>query len=548
MNENFIGAKITDEGAFFRVWAPRAEEIQLILIDSTKSAPMQREEEGYFTLLDPSIAAGAKYMFSLDGGPYRPDPASSFQPDGVHGASQVVDHTFGWTDGAWIPPTLSDSVLYELHVGTFTPEGTFARIIPQLLYLKELGVTTVQLMPVAQFPGSRNWGYDGVQLYAPHNTYGGPHELKRLINACHEMELAIYLDVVYNHLGPEGNYLWDFGPYFTDQYRSPWGESMNLDGAYSDHVRHFLIQNAIYWLDHFRFDGLRLDATHALFDFSARPFLAELSTSVHAWATRMEREITLIAENDQNDRRLTLPTNKQGLGLDGQWMDDFHHTLHTALTHEKSGYYADYQDPQLLPKVLQDGFAYTGQYSLARKRRHGTHVHDLSTDRFVVCTQNHDQVGNRLHGERLSNLTSFEGLKVAACLLACSPFTPMLFMGEEYGETAPFLYFTSHADLSLIEAIREGRKAEFSDFDWNENPPDPQSESTFLQCKLDHTLRSRSPHSHIYRLYKTPASFTKKHPCTKEPRSFQLHSSPGPKPEADMHGTPYSSGSNSYYY
>ena len=431
-------------------------------------------------------------------------------------ASQIIDHTFNWDDSNWQPPDLKDSVLYELHVGTFTQEGTFEAIIPYLPYLKDLGVTTIQLMPVAQFPGNRNWGYDGVYLYAPHFSYGGPHGLKKLVMAAHKHELAIYLDVVYNHLGPEGNYLRDFGPYFTDQYRSPWGESVNLDGPYSDGVRDFLIQNALHWLDVYRIDGLRLDATHALFDFSARPFLRDLSETVNKWAHQAGRKVCLVAENDQSDRLLTLPPDTSGQGMDAQWLDDLHHTMHVALTNEKDGYYADYQDKDLFAKVLREGFAYSGQYSPARKRRHGTFAGDLSTDRFIVSTQTHDQVGNRMLGERLSELTNFDGLKLAACLLACSPYVPMLFMGEEYGERAPFLYFVSHSDPELIESVQQGRRKEFEAFNWSAHPPDPQDNATFLRSKLDHSLKESQPHSILLQIYKELLRFRARHSVMRE--------------------------------
>ena len=502
MSENFIGAAINEKETYFSVWAPFANHVQLVLPDLGRKHSLHPGDRGYFSLTLPSLDAETRYGYSLDGGPVRPDPASRYQPEGVHRPSAIVPHSFAWTDQNWTPPSLNESVFYELHVGTFSEAGTFDAILPHLVYLKELGITSLQLMPIAQFPGNRNWGYDGVQLFAPHSAYGGPEGLQRLVNACHKQELAVFLDVVYNHLGPEGNYLGEFGPYFTDQYTSPWGSSINLDGAHSDEVRSFFIQNAIYWLDTFHIDGLRLDATHALFDFSARPFLRELSEEVHNWANQSGRQITLVAENDQSDRRLTLPVTAHGLGMDAQWLDDLHHTLHVALTGENKGYYVDYQDAALLTKVLDEGFAYSGQYSPARKRKHGTLVRDLSTERFIVSTQTHDQIGNRMQGERLSRLTSFEGLKLAAGLLACSPYTPMLFMGQEYGELAPFLYFVSHSDPQLVEAVRQGRAAEFADFAWKGTPPDPQAEATFHSCKLDHSLRESGFHQVLHAFYK----------------------------------------------
>ena len=512
------GAFVESEGVTFNVWAPFAQTIDVVLEEVDLTFHLDPAEHGYFNKTLPGVHAGDRYFYRINNGASCPDPASFYQPKGVHSASEVVDHTFDWDDASWAPPALKDSVLYELHVGTFTQEGTFESIIPHLPYLKDLGVTTLQLMPVAQFPGSRNWGYDGVYLYAPHNSYGGPPGLKKLVQACHKNGLALYLDVVYNHLGPEGNYLWQYGPYFTDQYKSPWGSSINLDGPYSDAVRHFFIQNAIHWLEYYHIDGLRLDATHALFDFSARPFLTELSQRVAMWANRAGRQVHLIAENDQSDRMLTLPISAHGKGIDSQWLDDLHHTMHVALTKEKEGYYLDYQDPSLFVKVLKEGFAYSGQYSPSRKRQHGTYAGDLSTDRFIVSTQTHDQIGNRMLGERLTQLTTFEGLKLAACLLASSPYVPMLFMGEEYGETAPFLYFISHSDEHLIDAVRQGRKEEFEDFEWAGSPPDPQGEATFICCTLDHSLREMGHHLMLHKLYKELLHFRASHPALRESR------------------------------
>ncbi|NDJ63311.1 MAG: malto-oligosyltrehalose trehalohydrolase [Chloroflexi bacterium] len=512
-----LGAQRVGDVAQFCVWAPAAQRVDLKLVDQQRDAPMQRTADGYFVCTIERISAGERYLYRLDGEKERPDPASRSQPEGVHGPSQVIDANFAWTDAGWLPPSRRNSVMYELHVGTFTPEGTFEAIIPMIPYLKDLGVTTLQLMPIAQFPGARNWGYDGVQLYAPHHDYGGAVGLKRLINACHENRLAVFLDAVYNHLGPEGNYLWDYGPYFTDRYHSPWGESLNFDGPHSDHVRRFFIENAIYWLDEYHVDGLRLDATHALVDFSAVTFLEALAAEVDDWAQRHNRHVMLIAENDRSDRRLTLSRDANGYGLAGQWLDDLHHVLHVALTGESDGYYADYQDFALLPKVLREGFSYSGQYSPARQRRHGTSGHDLPADRFVVATQTHDQVGNRMLGERLTQLTTFDGLKLAAALLTCSPYVPLIFMGEEYGETAPFQYFVSHGDPNLIEAVRRGRAEEFAAFDWQGTPPDPQAEATFARCKLDQTLRESGHHALLHTMYKDLLALRRSHAALTNP-------------------------------
>jgi maltooligosyltrehalose trehalohydrolase len=390
-------------------------------------------------------------------------------------------------------------VLYELHVGTFTAQGTFDAIVPHLDELKDLGITAIEIMPVAQFPGERNWGYDGVYPCAVQNSYGGPEGLKRLIDACHQRGLAVILDVVYNHLGPEGNYLHDFGPYFSDRYRTPWGSAINFDGPDSDEVRRFFIENALSWITEFRLDALRLDAVHGIFDFSARHFLQELASAVHEQAERLNRRIYVIAESDLNDVRLVRSPELGGYGIDAQWNDDFHHALHTLLTGERNGYYEDFGRIQDLAKAFAEGFVYSGAYSPARRRRHGNTSKDIAARRFVVFAQNHDQVGNR---DRLSALVSFEGLKLAAAVVLLSPFIPLLFMGEEYGETAPFPYFVSHSDPDLIEAVRHRRQEEFAHLQKAEEPPDPQEEATRQSARLDHSLRHQGKHRLLYELYK----------------------------------------------
>ncbi len=518
-----LGAQYVHEGqTHFTVWAPLAEKVALHLIRQAQYIPMQKDEHGYFSCEVANIQPDDRYMYQINGEKERPDPASRYQPDGVHGASAVVDGTFAWDDMGWQPPSLRNTVIYEIHVGTFTPEGTFDAIIPHLHRLKTLGITTIELMPIAQFPGGRNWGYDGVQIYAVQNTYGGLAGLKRLVNACHQQGLAVLLDVVYNHLGPEGNYLWDYAPYFTQTYQTPWGASLNFDGAESDHVRRYFIQNALYWLDDCHIDGLRLDATHALFDFSAIPFLTELVANVHDWADRNNRQIQLIAENDRSDRKLLLPHEANGVGIDAQWLDDLHHVLHHTLTGETQGYYADYANFDLMYKVLREGFAYSGQYSPFHRRKHGTSSVDIPKDRFVVCTQNHDQVGNRMLGERLTALTDFDGLKLATALVLLSPYVPLLFMGEEYGETAPFLYFISHGDAQLLEAVRKGRAEEFAYFKDKGVPPDPSIETTFQKSKLNHDLRNEGQHAILYKLYAYLLNLRHSHPALTNPHPHSL--------------------------
>ena len=414
-----------------------------------------------------------------------------FSLRGVHGPSEIIDPRFPWEDDSWNGLPLSKYLLYELHVGAFTPDGTFKAIIPYLDYLLNLGITAVEIMPVAQFPGSRNWGYDGVYPYAAQNSYGGPDALKRLINACHLRGMAVVLDVVYNHLGPEGNYLWDFGPYFTDKYKTPWGPAINLDGPFSDEVRKFFIENALHWVTDFHIDALRVDAVHGMLDFSARHFLEELADVVHEQGERLARRVYVMSEGDLNDSRIIRSRDVGGYGLDAQWNDDFHHALHALLTHERSGYYGDFGELRHMIKALRDGFVYSGEYSAYRKRRHGNQSADLPARRFVVFCQNHDQVGNCAMGARLTQLVTMEGLKLAAGTVLLSPFIPLLFMGEEYGETSPFPYFVSHSDQSLVEAVRKGRREEFKAFEWPGEPPDPQAESTFMSAKVDHSLEER---------------------------------------------------------
>ncbi len=506
-SDHRLGAVCLEGGRVsFRVWALRCKEVALVLSGPDQPThALQADNNGYFgTILDDvDVAAGVRYQFLLDNSRQRPDPASRFQPEGVHGVSQVFNPTeYRWQDSGWMGLLLDRYVLYEMHVGAFTREGTFATVIPRLDELKDLGVTAIEIMPVSQFPGSRNWGYDGVAPYAVQNSYGGPRELQKLVDAWHARGLAAVLDVVYNHLGPEGNYLAEFGPYFTNEYHTPWGQALNFDGPDSDEVVRYFVENALYWLRDMHFDALRLDAIHSIVDRNARPFLQILSAEVDRLRAETGRHIYLIAESDLNDTRVIRPRDIEGLGMDAQWSDDFHHSLHVRLTGEDSGYYADYSDPQSLPTAINDSFVYTGQYSPSRKRRHGNPSADFPGQQFVICAQNHDQVGNRMLGERLSKLVSFEALKIAAGLLLLTPAVPLLFMGEEYGETAPFLYFTSHSDHGLIEAVRAGRAAEFAAFPWQGEAPDPQLESTFEACRLNWKLRGQSRHRELLAFYR----------------------------------------------
>ncbi len=505
-----LGATRGPSGSWrFSVWAPQHEKVELhLLSERSHSISMRRDELGYYHASVEEAGVGSKYFYRLDGAAERPDPASRFQPDGVHGASQVVDPAdFSWSDTDWKGLSLEDGVFYELHVGTFTPEGTLTALIPHLDRLADVGVTTVELMPIAQFPGGRNWGYDGVFPFATQNTYGSPRDLQRFVSAAHARGLAVALDVVYNHLGPEGNYLSEYGPYFTNHYHTPWGAALNFDGPQSDEVRYFFIQSALYWLEQFHIDALRLDAIHGIFDASAFPFLAELSTAVASLSTRLSRKIHLIAESDLNDARTITSIERGGTGMDAQWSDDFHHSVHTLLTRENSGYYADFGDIHHLAETIQNGWYYSGQYSRFRQRKFGNTPPNSQSSKFVVCNQNHDQVGNRAAGDRLSRLVSFESLKLAAGITILSSSVPLLFMGEEYGETAPFLYFTSHGDPELAEAVRRGRETEFARFKWHVEVPNPQAESTFAESKLNQSLASQEPHRTLERFYKALLRF-----------------------------------------
>jgi maltooligosyltrehalose trehalohydrolase len=509
-----LGADVTYQGVRFKVWAPRASCVLLRVVGEPDDIPMSQEPKGYFSAFWVNGKVGARYYYLLNGDQARPDPVSRFQPEGVHGPSEVVDPgQFKWKDQDWKGIPLEEMILYEIHAGTFTPEGTLEAVISSLDYLRnDIGITTLELMPVAQFPGGRNWGYDGTYLYAPQNSYGGPWGLKKLVNACHQKGLSLILDVVYNHLGPEGNYLNDYGPYFTDRYKTPWGPAINFDGPESDEVRKFIIDNALYWVTEYHIDGLRIDAIHGIFDFSAQHILFDIQEAVHQQAETLGRPIVVIAESDLNDVRAINPPSNGGYGLDAQWNDDFHHCLHTLLTGERSGYYRDFGEIHQMAKAIREGFVYSGQYSAYRKRRHGSSSKHLPPTKFVIFSQNHDQVGNRKKGDRLSTLVSFEALKLAAGMVLLSPHIPLLFMGEEYGEEAPFQYFVSHSDAGLIEAVRKGRRAEFASFQWDGEIPDPQDEMTFIRSKINLDLRRHEKNNTLLEFYQTLIKLRKERP------------------------------------
>jgi maltooligosyltrehalose trehalohydrolase len=478
------------------VWAPDAEQVFLVLAD--RRLAMVKDNEGWWRAEAP-MPPGTDYAFDLGDGSLVPDPRSPFQPDGVHGRSRTVDHaSYRWRDRGWQPPPLSAAVLYELHVGTFSAAGTFAGAIEHLPHLVELGVTHVELMPVNQFPGSRGWGYDGVSLYAPHASYGGPDGLKQLVDACHRQGLAVILDVVYNHVGPTGNYLPRFGPYFTTRHETPWGPAVNLDGPGSDEVRRFFCDNALGWLRDYHVDGLRIDAVHAFVDASAVHFLEQLAVEVAALEARLGRHLVLIAESDLNDPRLVRSREAGGFGLHAHWSDDVHHALHAVLTGERHGYYADFGDMRDLARALERAYVYDGRRSAFRGRRHGRPATGLSGHRFVTYLQNHDQIGNRALGERSPRLMSPGRLRIGAALVLTSPFVPLLFQGEEWGASSPFQYFVDHDEPDLARAVREGRRREFASFGWRpEEIPDPQAPGTFERSKLDWSEREKDGHGEL---------------------------------------------------
>jgi maltooligosyltrehalose trehalohydrolase len=478
----------------FRLWAPHANQVEIRI--GSDLFGMTASESGWWFTEMPIAKAGIDYAFVIDGGDPLPDPRSPWQPNGIDGFSRTVDHgAFSWTDRHWHGNPLTSAIVYELHIGTFTPQGTFIAAIDKLDHLVALGITHIELMPAAEFSGKRGWGFDGVDLYAPHHAYGEPDDLKRLVDACHARGLAVILDVVYNHLGPAGNYLARFGPYFTRRYATPWGQAVNFDGPESDEVRRFFCDNALMWLRDYHFDGLRIDAVHAILDTSAVHFLEQLACEVAELQAQTGRQMALIAESDLNDPRIIRPREIGGYGVLAQWSDDFHHALHCVLTGERAGYYRDFGTLADLAKALQRAFVYDGRYSSFRRRRHGRPPSGLSGHSFLGYLQTHDQVGNRATGERSSHLMNAGRLKIAAALVLTAPFIPMLFQGEEWGASSPFLYFTDHEDPELGRKVTEGRRREFAAFGWNpEQIPDPQAIETFERSKLDWSESGKEPH------------------------------------------------------
>jgi maltooligosyltrehalose trehalohydrolase len=523
------GATGSGDGSIrWRVWAPKAERVGLVLIDGAarREVLMQKEEGGYHHHVEAGVSPGRRYAYRLGDGPERPDPCSLWQPEGAQGPSAVLlPERFSWTDRDWKGVRRQDLVFYELHVGTFSKEGTFDAIIPRLHDLRDLGVTAVEILPVGQFPGNRNWGYDGVLPYAAQDSYGGPHGLQRLVDACHATGLAIVLDVVYNHFGPEGNYLGEFGRYFNDRYKTPWGAAVNYDGHGCDAVRDYVLDNVRMWLEEFHIDGLRVDAVHAIFDLSARHILRAINEAAEGAGSRRGWPAFVVGESDLNDPRVLYPSDRGGHGLDAQWSDDFHHAVHAFLTGERLGYYVDFGEAEHLAKVFERPFLYAWDYSPHRGRKHGAPADGLSGDRFVVCIQNHDQVGNRASGDRLNTrLGPPAKQRLAAGLLLLSPHLPLLFMGEEYGEENPFPFFCSFGDPRLAQSVREGRKKEFDAFARNGEVPDPQDEGTFASAKLSWSWPEGTHGAGLRRLYRDLLSARREWPALRdfERRSARL--------------------------
>jgi len=505
MSKSFAGATIGEDGVTYRVWAPEISHasVQIFTTGTKRSLPLEKDDHGYFTGLDPDGKDGDLYGYTLgDGESVLPDPASRAQAESVHGRSLVVDpRTFRWSDQAWHRPAFRDLVIYELHIGTFTPEGTFRAAIGKLPYLKDLGIGAVEIMPIGDFPGERNWGYDGALIYAPASCYGSPDELRALVDAAHQHEIAVILDVVYNHFGPDGNYLSAYSPYyFNSQHHTPWGDGFNFDGKHCEPVREFFLHNPIYWMEEYHIDGFRFDATHEIKDDSPTNILTEITQIIHA------RNGYAIAEDDRNSA--TVITALGGLGFDAVWADDFHHTARVGVTAEHHSYFADFAGSiEQMVTTLRDGWFYHGQTSKLLQRPRGTECQHLPPERFVHCITNHDQVGNRAFGERLHHLIPPSTYRALSMLLCLTPYTPMLFMGQEWSASSPFLFFADHNE-ELGLAITNGRRKEFASFPEFSDPvtrariPDPQSNDTFLASKLKWDELNDPAHTATLRLYR----------------------------------------------
>lgn len=508
-----VGANlVSSKQGVFKVWAPFRTIVQVLFPDrpvSNQLFEMTKDEMGYWTSLPLDIQVGEAYLYVLDKELQRPDPASRLQKDTVHGPSVIVDESrlkslseVLNTNRPWKNRPFEEYIIYELHIGSFTPEGTLESAITRLDHLLDLGINAVELLPLAQFPGGRNWGYDGVLPYAVQNTYGGPEALARFVKACHDKDIAVIGDVVYNHFGPEGNYLSQFGPYFSEKYQTPWGGAVNYDGEHSDPVREYVINNALFWFEVFGFDALRMDAIHAIYDYGANHLLKEMEQRVEELSRQKGSPHYLIAESALNDKKILESREKGGYQLRAQWLDDYHHCLHVVLTGEVTGYYADYKGLESLTKTLSDGYVLQWQYSPFFKRHYGGDAVGVSPSSFVVFSQNHDMVGNRMLGDRLCHNLKEGPLKMAAALVILSPYVPFLFMGEEFASSSPFPYFVSHGDQNLNRLVEAGRKEEFAYFLDQGEPPTPHKESTFLSAKLNWSEVQESFHKVMLEWYK----------------------------------------------
>ena len=508
-----IGVNFNAAGlAEIKIWSPLSASVELILKEGERSS-LEKGEMGYWLLTTEKVKPGSLYKISVDGKDPLPDPTSLSQPEDVHSWSRAENLAmFNWTDTAWKNVPQDQFIIYEMHTGTFSPSGNFNGIVDKLDYLKDLGITAIEIMPVGQFPGSRNWGYDGVYPFAVQHSYGGAEGLQQLVNACHEKGIAVILDVIYNHLGPEGNYLPQFGPYFTEKYHTPWGQALNFDDAWCDGVRDYFIENALMWFRDFHIDALRMDAVHAIKDFGPTHIIKEIRQHTDLLAKNNGRDFYLIAEMDLNDPVFINPYEKCGFGADGQWIDEFHHALRVASGQPREGYYSDFNGVSDLAKSYTDAYVYDGQFSHHRKKLFGKKTYNEG-NQFVVFSQNHDQIGNRMLGERSSQLVSFEMCKLMAAAVFISPYLPMLFMGEEWAESNPFLFFISHTDKELAAIVNKGRKEEFSYFNWQGEPPDPRLEKTFTDSMLQWNLTDTEPHRTMLRYYKNLISLKKTLPA-----------------------------------
>lgn len=519
-----VGINFTQDGrAAIAIWAPLAEKVAIEMEGTVERIALEKKEHGYWTAITDQIKEGTRYKIKIDDKQPFPDPASLSQPDGVHGDSEAISlTTFQWNQTNWNNLPLEDYIIYELHTGTFTEEGSFASLEKKLDYLKDLGITAIEIMPVAQFPGSRNWGYDGVFPFAVQSSYGGAKGLQQLVNACHQKGLAVVLDVVYNHLGPEGAYLGEYGPYFTNKYNTPWGPAINFDDAWCDGVRKYFIENALMWARDFHIDALRLDAVHAIKDFSAVHLLKEMRLRFDELEEKTGKKHYLIVELDLNDAKYIDPIVKGGYGMQAQWIDEFHHALRVTAGQDRTGYYSDFHGISDLAKAYRDAYVYDGQWSDHRKKYFGIKAKENEGKQFIVFSQNHDQVGNRMLGERTSTLVSFEMQKLLAATVILSPYLPLLFMGEEWSEPNPFQYFVSHTDPDLAEAVRKGRKEEFAAFHIEGEAPDPVSEETFNNSKLGWHLHTEGKHKTMLAYYKKLIALRKEEPALKLPNRKAL--------------------------